>query len=313
MEKTRTALQTIGRMLFTQCTEIINPATNRGLPPNLVGEEPTLSGIFKAIDIHIAALQSELGFLSAPVNHVQSAEMGNQALNSLALISARYTHSSINVLAELAAAHLLAVCQALDVRAMEKQFWDGYHPKFKVVIHQVLPIQKSDPQPASALERLLWQRLRQAFASTTHMDDDTRFEVLGESLRSPLMTHLSFKTFPNPLEALDGLLETLKPSLRAEWCQFRAWYIMHGDASGSLGRGTVQLFAFVRKTLEIPILSTSKIKTPDCRMQDTATDYNWSTKAPSVGSYTSVLHRALRDGTVVQPLMDVLKQVEENQ
>lgn len=38
MEKTRLALQTIGQMLFTQCAELINPATNRGLPPNLVAD-----------------------------------------------------------------------------------------------------------------------------------------------------------------------------------------------------------------------------------------------------------------------------------
>ena len=32
VEKLRQGLQSIGRMLFTQCTEMMNPATNRGLP-----------------------------------------------------------------------------------------------------------------------------------------------------------------------------------------------------------------------------------------------------------------------------------------
>ena len=55
----------------------------------------------------IAALQSELGFLSNPAGtHVQSAEMRNQALNSLRLISARYTHTALKVLSQLASAHL---------------------------------------------------------------------------------------------------------------------------------------------------------------------------------------------------------------
>ena len=44
--------------------------------------------------------------------------MGNHSLNSLALISGRYTWMSIKGLAALAAAHLLALCQALDLRAM---------------------------------------------------------------------------------------------------------------------------------------------------------------------------------------------------
>jgi phenylalanine ammonia-lyase len=64
MEKTRLALQTIGRMLFAQCTELINPALNRGLPPNLVADEPSQSFLMKSVDLMIAALQSELGFLS---------------------------------------------------------------------------------------------------------------------------------------------------------------------------------------------------------------------------------------------------------
>ena len=43
MEKTRQSCQTIGRMLYVQCTELINPATNRELPPNLVIDEPSES------------------------------------------------------------------------------------------------------------------------------------------------------------------------------------------------------------------------------------------------------------------------------
>ncbi|KAI2615389.1 L-Aspartase-like protein [Hypoxylon sp. NC1633] len=86
IEKARQGIQGIGRMILSQCTELINPATNRGLPPNL------------------------LGFLANPVNHVQTAEMGNQALNSLALISARYTSTANEVLSQLFAAHLITIC-----------------------------------------------------------------------------------------------------------------------------------------------------------------------------------------------------------
>ncbi|KAI4268240.1 MAG: hypothetical protein L6R35_006782, partial [Caloplaca aegaea] len=78
MEKVRQAIQSIGRMLFSQCTELINPATNHGLPPNLTAEDPSTSFVMKAVDIMTAALQSELGFLANPVgSHVQTAEMGN--------------------------------------------------------------------------------------------------------------------------------------------------------------------------------------------------------------------------------------------
>ena len=134
MEKTRQRLQTIDRMLFAQCTELINPATNCGLPPNLVPDEPSESFIMKGVDIMVAALQSELGFLANPVNHVQTAEMGNQALNSLALISARYTHNALDLLSKLASAHLFVLCQALDLRAMHERFLEQLAPRFEALV-----------------------------------------------------------------------------------------------------------------------------------------------------------------------------------
>ncbi|KAH8589792.1 L-Aspartase-like protein [Bisporella sp. PMI_857] len=122
VEKLRSGLQSLGRMLFSQCTEIINPATNRGLPPNLVADDPSCSFVFKGTDIMVAALTSELGFLANPVgSHVQTAEMGNQGINSLALISARYTLQAVEVFSQLAAAHLVALCQALDLRVRSPQ------------------------------------------------------------------------------------------------------------------------------------------------------------------------------------------------
>lgn len=121
VEKLRAGLQSLGRMIFSQCTELINPCTNRGLPANLVADDPATSFLFKGTDIMAAALTSELGFLANPVgSHVQTAEMGNQGINSLALISARYTLKAVDTFSQLAAAHLVAVCQAIDLRVRSK-------------------------------------------------------------------------------------------------------------------------------------------------------------------------------------------------
>ena len=61
MDKVRQAGPFIGRMLFWQCSELIHPATSRGLSPNLVFGEPSESFNFRATDILIASLLSELG------------------------------------------------------------------------------------------------------------------------------------------------------------------------------------------------------------------------------------------------------------
>lgn len=121
-EKLRQGLQSIGRMLFAQCTEMINPATSWGLPPNLCSDDPNNSFLFKGLDVVVAGLTSELGFLANPVgSHVLAAEMGNQSLNSMALVSARYTLEAVDVLSQVASAHLLVLCQALDLRTIEME------------------------------------------------------------------------------------------------------------------------------------------------------------------------------------------------
>lgn len=81
MERTRLALHHIGKLAFAQCTEILNPALNNGLPPSAAATDPSLNYHSKGIDVAIAAYVSELGYLANPVStHVQSAEMHNQAV-----------------------------------------------------------------------------------------------------------------------------------------------------------------------------------------------------------------------------------------
>ena len=120
MEKTRLALHHIGKLLFAQCTELINPTMDRGLPPDLAATDPSHNYFAKGIDIHAAAYDvGELGYLVSSVStHVQSAEMHNQAVNTLALISSRATLSALEVLWLLTSSYRYALGGALDLRAL---------------------------------------------------------------------------------------------------------------------------------------------------------------------------------------------------
>lgn len=122
MEKTRLSLHHFAKLTFQQMTELINPAMNRGLPANLAATDPSLNFHAKGVDIALAAVTAELGYLANPVTtHVQAAEMGNQAVNSMALVSARYTVEAIETLSQLMAWSLYLLCQAFDLRALQRR------------------------------------------------------------------------------------------------------------------------------------------------------------------------------------------------
>ncbi|KAI0433803.1 phenylalanine and histidine ammonia-lyase [Xylaria sp. FL1042] len=344
MEKARQATQGIGRMLFSQCTELINPATNRGLPPNLVGDDPTASLIFKGTDLYIASLTAELGFLANPVNHVQTAEMGNQSLNSLALISARYTHTANEVLSQLTALHLIAVCQALDLRAMHIQFLELYEPQFKeLVAKHYMPIEhpkpsSSEPDPIvngstlslndslndvmsehtldasdsnltesfGKLVELLWNELLVLLETTASMGPLERFDFVAKSLRPSILDNPTFSRDPKLFSRLQSFTTALSLSLSHAWCTNRDAYLVHGDATHVLGKASKAVYTFLRHTLKVPMLSTMKIMTPPAEGMAAQLGLH-DTQAPTVGSYTGTVTRALRDGTMADAVIGLLE------
>ncbi|KAK1760365.1 putative phenylalanine ammonia-lyase [Echria macrotheca] len=123
MEKTMVALQNLGRLLFAQCSELINNATSNGLPPNLCFDDPSESFTFKGFDVNMAAYMAELAYLAHPMStHVQVAEMANQSVNSMALAMARYVLEAVEVLSMMAATYIYALCQAVQLRVLQKLF-----------------------------------------------------------------------------------------------------------------------------------------------------------------------------------------------
>ena len=122
MDQLRQSLQLCGKLLFGQMQEMVNSSMSDGLPPNLSGSNINIDFGFKGMDIAIAAYMSELDYLTNPLtNHVLSAELHNQAVNSLALVSARYTRAALEVLQMMLANILIAHAQAIDLRFMQKQ------------------------------------------------------------------------------------------------------------------------------------------------------------------------------------------------
>ena len=70
----------------------------------------------------MASYMSELDWLAHPVtNHVLSAELHNQSVNSMALLSARRTEEAVTLLQQMITNIFCALVQAIDLRWLQKQ------------------------------------------------------------------------------------------------------------------------------------------------------------------------------------------------
>ncbi|KAF7306124.1 Phenylalanine ammonia-lyase [Mycena chlorophos] len=183
MEKTRLALHHIAKLLFAQSTELLNPGMNRGLPPSLASTDPSLNYFAKGLDIATAAYVSELGHLASPVStHVQSAEMHNQAVNSLALISARATLTALDVLTMLISTYLYILCQALDLRALQVEFIAALQ---KLVVEELRAALGSIAPADDA--QAVFDAMQTALDRTTHMDAEDQMNEVASASSTPLL------------------------------------------------------------------------------------------------------------------------------
>ena len=255
MEKTRSGLQSLGQMMFAQCTELINPRLNFGLPPNLVADEPSESFIFKSIDIMIAALQSELGFLSNSAgSHVQSAEMGNQSINSLALISARYTHTSLDILTQLAAAHVFALCQALDLRAMRIAFLEDFKSVLMRDTEEIFAGMLCNKDELEKLQSLLWHKFNLLLYQTTSMDAAPRFIHIFRTLQPFILDVIS--PLPESISSLKQWTVRCSEKASRSFQSSRDEYCRCGNATPFLGIASRRIYRYIRTELSVPFLRT---------------------------------------------------------
>lgn len=121
MDQFRQSMQICGKILFALMSEIMDFKINNDLSPNLCGGDLNVDMGFKGTETAMASYTSELDFLTNPVsNHVLCAELRNQCVNSLALISARMSEMVLEIFQMQIVNMLTSLCQAVDLRWIKK-------------------------------------------------------------------------------------------------------------------------------------------------------------------------------------------------
>ncbi|KAF8891770.1 L-Aspartase-like protein [Infundibulicybe gibba] len=296
MEKTRLGLHHLGKLLFAQCAELVNPAMNRGLPPSLAATDPSLDYHAKGIDIATAAYVGELGYLANPVStHIQSAEMHNQAVNSLALISARATLNSLEVLSMLLSSYLYALCQALDLRALQTELTIGLNQIVTEEVAISFGSSLSGPNLV-ALTKKITSVMRDTLDTTSTMDAPERMQKVAASSSTTLIDFFTGPGFTDA--ATTGSALTNIPAFRSHVAS-RATTLLDELRRDFLSgaRGPAPASAYLNKTR--PIYEYVRV-TLGIRMHGSE-NYNRFSKGlgvedVTIGQNVSLIHEAIRDG-----------------
>jgi histidine ammonia-lyase/phenylalanine ammonia-lyase len=127
MDSLKTAVANIADLLDRQLEHIVDEKFNNGLPPNLIPRfdpDEWRAGLhhgFKGMQIACSAITAEALKQSAPASvFSRSTEAHNQDKVSMSAIAARDAVTVVHLVEEAAAIHLLALCQALDLRGIEE-------------------------------------------------------------------------------------------------------------------------------------------------------------------------------------------------
>ncbi|EIM82653.1 phenylalanine ammonia-lyase [Stereum hirsutum FP-91666 SS1] len=294
MEKTRMALQNIGKLLFSQSTELCNPAMNRGLPPSLAATDPSLDYHGKGLDIAMASYVSELGYLASPVStHVQSAEMHNQAVNSLALISARATVNALDVLSMLTASYIYLLCQALDLRALQFEFYSEVGGIVREELHRHFSSLLA-PADITCLLTTIMPKIRKSLDETAKMDAVPRMKQVASSSVDTLLDFISTHSNSpagNILSAITGFRDSFALRASKSLDSLRSAFLRNGRGPAPASpylKNTRPLYEFVRNTLGIKMHGIENLG---------GFSEGLGVQAVSTGENISRIHEAIRDGT----------------
>ncbi|PWY86688.1 phenylalanine ammonia-lyase [Aspergillus heteromorphus CBS 117.55] len=302
VEKTMTCMLMLGKMIFGQCSEILNPMFSKGLPPNLCADDPSLSFAFKGVDINMASYISELAYVARPVsNFVHSAEMHNQSINSLALIGARYASDTVEIVGMMVATHLYVLCQALDLRVLQLEFERIIQPRVFDITRTACNGAVADTQ-VLVIQQAVWKQLLGQWSHAASLDLVERAQTSASNtvgvLLSQLYFHRVIKDGQIPSAALQQWQDSVVGVLTEEYQTSRSAFFVQQTTQDYLCTSSKILYCYVRETLKIPLhRGIEDHPTYSAQSTDNAAD-----NKVTIGSHISAIYLALREGDLMQSL-----------
>jgi histidine ammonia-lyase len=160
MDGIKNAVANVADLLDRQLVLLCSPDQSDGLPANLVAPSPASDGStvthhgFKAMQISASALAAEALKLAVPASlFSRSTESHNQDKVSMGMIAARDCLRILELAETVAAIGLLAVAQAMDLRAEERP--SGPNRALRRAVREVIPMLDADRRQDLDIARIL--------------------------------------------------------------------------------------------------------------------------------------------------------------
>ncbi|KAJ5247156.1 phenylalanine ammonia-lyase [Penicillium chermesinum] len=304
MDKTRLALQMIGRMLWSQVSELIGPTTNNGLEANLNASDRE-NYTMKGIDVNMSAYMSELAALAHPVSsHVMSAEMHNQGINSLALISARRTLEAVDLVAHMSACHMYVSSQAVDIRANHRRFLSNFCEQLKdTTSNGILHGLGLTNTQTEALAASLFPVIESTWYHWNNNTWKDRIPQVVQAVMLPVTEFLAQHDQNFSGAALLRFKNQFEKTLSATANQM--FYpnptIPPAEVVTQLGAGSAQLYSWVRAKLHIPLHGGIRDDPLYNAKEGLPTD-----SKKTIGSWVSLIYESLLHGDMMDTVLDGL-------
>jgi histidine ammonia-lyase/phenylalanine ammonia-lyase len=159
MDALKTAVASIGDLLDRQLELIVDEKFNHGLTPNLIPRYPNghpeqgLNHGFKGMQLACSSLAAEALSRCMPLTAFsRSTECHNQDKVSMGATAARQTRDVVALVEKVAAIHLIALCQAADLRGPELL---GRARAVHARVRQRVPTLETDRPMADAIQAVL--------------------------------------------------------------------------------------------------------------------------------------------------------------
>ncbi|PKX99567.1 uncharacterized protein P174DRAFT_427726 [Aspergillus novofumigatus IBT 16806] len=230
-------------------------------------------------------------------------EMRNQSVNSLALLSARYTATCVEVLTMMCAAHLYIVCQALDLRAMQMEFFKTAKAACQASFYGLFNHigTPKDPSSHSHFDPI-WSAIRASWLDRNRLDLEEKCAQVSRDCLGQMVSSVSLDETGYSHQECWGLIRRWKdllPTILVDsHRKTREAFTKDRATPQYLGQRTEQVYLFVREQLQVPFHLGVKDH-PGFNKDD------GEEVKRTIGTYVSRIYTAIRNEEMARLLLDV--------